>query len=95
MAEYELASITVRLSPSLKAQVIEAMGIERRSMTNFVVVALEDRVHLAKRMDSLKLLEEMPTECERTAPIGPACGECWTCRVNALLGRKWSPLRRG
>ena len=42
--EKKLTSITVRITDDLKKRVYAAMERERRSLTNFVVCALEDRV---------------------------------------------------
>lgn len=42
--EKKSTSVTVRISIDLKKRVYDAMERERRSLTNFVVCALEDRV---------------------------------------------------
>jgi uncharacterized protein (DUF1778 family) len=46
--EEKSTTITIRLSVALKKQVFEAMVRERRSLTNFVVCALEDRIAAKK-----------------------------------------------
>jgi uncharacterized protein (DUF1778 family) len=46
--EKKTTTITIRLTVELKTQIYEAMARERRSLTNFVVCALEDRIAAKK-----------------------------------------------